>query len=127
MCFKPPKPPKTTDMGADPELTRQRQAAELDAEAIKADNKQARMEQQLALQTGRMGRRSLFSGGQGGIGFPGRARLFNGSPVGAQPPVAPVASSPAPASPGAGGGSIRLGIGSGRRIFRDGIAGTQQQ
>jgi hypothetical protein len=70
MCFpSAPKPPKTTDPVADPELARQRKEAELDAASLKAENKQQRTEQALALLAGKVGRKSLFSGGQGGAGF----------------------------------------------------------
>lgn len=86
MCFpKPPELPKPVDTGADPELTRQRQAAELENAALKADNKQHRMEDQLAQLSGRMGRKSLFSGGQGGAGFPSRPRSFTGPGVAPNP------------------------------------------
>jgi len=70
MCFpKAPKPPPTTDPVLDPELARQRIEIELNTIAQKADAKKRRMEEQLAILSGKIGRKSLFSGGAGGMGF----------------------------------------------------------
>lgn len=72
MCFKSPKPPPPSTTGqdiADPALQRERAQAEVDASVLKAENKQRRMEDELALLQGRIGRHSLFTGGQGGAGY----------------------------------------------------------
>jgi hypothetical protein len=112
MCFKPPKPPKVADPTADPELYRQRAEAERDLGERRAANKQAQTEQQLAILAGRIGRKSLFSGGQGGAGFgslmgrslfgdaasssysPGQRYSFFDAPASVQlaPPPAPVST-----------------------------------
>jgi hypothetical protein len=105
MCFpKPPKPPKTTDAGADPALTRERQQAEFDNAALKADNKQRRMEDSLAALSGRIGRKSLFTGGQGGAGFPNRRSLFSGQPI--TPPSPGGTGVPGPTPPSSSGGGV---------------------
>ncbi len=70
MCFgSAPDAPETSDPVADPELARQRIQIELDQAAIKADNKRRRMEDDLALLAGKVGRNSLFSGSKGGGGY----------------------------------------------------------
>lgn len=102
MCFpKAPKQAKPVNTGQDQQLAREQAQAEQDNAALKADNKQARMEQQLAILQGRVGRKSLFSGGQGGAGFPLMARQFSGSP-GSGPGPSPT---PSPTGPTGGTGS----------------------
>lgn len=76
MCFKKPKPPSVTTP-ADPELALQRMAAEQDNAVVKAEAKRIRTEDQLALLQGKVGRKSLFTGGQGGRGYSGARSLFN--------------------------------------------------
>lgn len=69
MCGpKPPRAP-STQTEADPELARQRREAELANAEAKAELKEQRTQDKLALLMGRIGRRSLFSGGQGGQGY----------------------------------------------------------
>lgn len=112
MCFKKPKPPPVTT-AADPELYAQRIQAEQDNAIIKAENKRIRTEDQLALLSGRIGRKSLFSGGQGGRGFPGMRSLFGNSGA-YQPghrPIVPI--TPVPTGPGPGGGGGRNPTGDG--------------
>lgn len=92
-----PAPPAPADTSIDKELVIQRQQAEEEQAVIKAANKQNRMDQSLALLSGRMGRKSLFTGGQGGAGFgravsrslvpmPGNAPANPGLTPGAPPP-----------------------------------------
>jgi hypothetical protein len=112
MCFpKAPKPPKSVDSGADQALTRERRQAELDAAAIRASNKEIRMEDELARLTGRQGRRSLFTGGQGGIGYPGIVRSFTGAGAAPNPASPPPVANPGPTGgggfgPGGRGGTL---------------------
>lgn len=67
MCGpKVPDPPKPV---ANPELVREREQAERDMAEAKAERKRLRTEDQLAILSGRMGRKSLFTGAQGGAGY----------------------------------------------------------
>lgn len=118
MCFpKPPKTPAPVDTGADQELIVQRQAAEEENAVVKAGNKQIRMEDNLLQLQGKIGRRSLFTGGQGGIGFPGRRSLVqvgavrSPTPVGAPIPVSSVGATPIVAMPSTGIRGSYLGYG----------------
>jgi hypothetical protein len=131
MCFpKAPKPPKVDETGqkeADIAATRDRIQAEQDNAILKAENKERRMEDALALLQGRIGRRSLFSGGQGGRGFP------VGGPPSTRPPRPRGPRSPAQGlgrgllglpsapSPGGAGGGVRGARGIGLR--RDSLFG----
>lgn len=125
MCFSTPKPPSANETGqaqANIDVQRQRMAAEEDNAAIKAANKDVRMQDQLALLSGKIGRKSLFSGGQGGKGYaaPQGKSLFvtNGGlnpppPTGGgHPPPRPVPR-PRPGRPGRPGGPIFGGGGGG--------------
>lgn len=79
MCGpKKPKPPPMTDTSVDPELQRQRRQAEEENALIKGEQKDQRTADRLQFLMGRYGRRSLFSGGQGGKGYaaPRGASLF---------------------------------------------------
>jgi hypothetical protein len=125
MCFpKPPKPPAASSTGsstADPALQRQRIQVEEDNAVIKAENKDARMEDQLALLQGRIGRASLFSGGRGGAGYAaplGRSLFVTN---GAQPSAGPIPSpgpgrTPRPRPLGGGGGRAHPGSNRGSAI-----------
>lgn len=109
MCFKKPKPPPVTT-AADPELYAQRIQMEQDNAAVKAEAKRIRTEDQLALLGGKIGRKSLFSGGQGGRGFPGLRSLFGNSgayqPGHRLPSVAPPPVQPRPGPGGGGAGGV---------------------
>lgn len=121
MCFpKPPQQPAPVDTGIDQELTIQRQAAEENNAVVKAANKQRRMDDSLLQLSGKIGRRSLFTGGQGGQGFPGgrtlvpvMAPIRNPTPVGQPMPVSSTGSIPIVGNPQTGI-RIRYGIGGGR-------------
>jgi hypothetical protein len=95
MCGSKPKPPPPADTSVDQELIIQRQAAEEQDAALKAVNKQSRMDQSLALMSGRMGRKSLFTGSQGGAGYP-RSRSLVPVPGAMPRPAGPPAMMPGP-------------------------------
>jgi hypothetical protein len=109
MCFpEPPDPPKVTS-NPDSSLVKQRVQMELDQAALKKENKARRLEQAIAIHGGKIGRKSMFSGGKGGEGFagkpanPGAARTDAYQPgprvsLYSIPQVTPVAD------PGGGGG-----------------------
>lgn len=65
MCFSGPKPPAVV---ADPELERQKADAAANAQADRASNKQAMIDQMIAGIIGKGGRNSLFTK-SGGSGF----------------------------------------------------------
>ncbi len=75
MCFGPPKPPGGAGE-PDPALRRQIKQAAAYERQTRSDNKAQRFEEQLGLLSGGFGRRSLLTGGKGGIGFssPGLGR-----------------------------------------------------
>ncbi len=66
MCFKPPKPPKVKP---DKALQRQIEAGNLQERTLRSQNKLNRFEDQLGFLSGGFGRRSLLTGGRGGMGF----------------------------------------------------------
>lgn len=81
MCFKKPKKPRPTpeQLRADANLERQ---MEMQAQLLReqrSENKRARFEDRLNMMEG-FGRRSLLTGGRGGIGYaaPTMRSLFMG-------------------------------------------------
>jgi hypothetical protein len=72
MCFKAPKPPAPTQeqLNQEAALKRQTGMAREDERIRRTMDKEARKEDALALFGGSLGRRSLLTGGKGGIGYP---------------------------------------------------------
>jgi len=72
MCFSAPKPPPVPE--PDPAIAEQQAAAKADAAAIKAQDKEKRLQDAVSKSSGTYGMRSLISGSRGGGGF-GRGML----------------------------------------------------
>jgi hypothetical protein len=72
MCLKKPKPPAmppTTETAADKALSEELALRRGEGRTERSLGKAARFEDQLAQLSGGFGRRSLLSGGAGGMGF----------------------------------------------------------
>jgi hypothetical protein len=70
MCFSSPKAPAPPPIPEpDPAIAEQQAAAKADASAIKAQDKEKRLQDAISKGSGVYGMRSLISGSRGGGGF----------------------------------------------------------